>query len=173
MGNIFTADKNKMDLILHLNSSKLLEISAKFQLYPDQTVSLEEFVEIMETVLAGSAISRNENFVEHLIDLFYRCKKTSSKTLKFDQLTALLIDHEIQQSGSGTHAHVDMRYVESDIKDRTTHNSFIDKIFYFAQIDRVILYEQNMRIVRIYDANTMKLLKDIHCIGVILAIEYC
>lgn len=30
MGNIFTSDKNKMDLLLHLNSSKLLEISAKF-----------------------------------------------------------------------------------------------------------------------------------------------
>ena len=30
MGNIFTKDKNKMDLMLHLNSTKLLEISAKF-----------------------------------------------------------------------------------------------------------------------------------------------
>jgi hypothetical protein len=30
MGNIFTQDKNKMDLMLHLNSTKLLEISANF-----------------------------------------------------------------------------------------------------------------------------------------------
>jgi hypothetical protein len=107
------------------------------------------------------------------VDLFYRCKKTSSKTLKFEQLTALLIDHEIQQSGSSTHAHVDMRYVESDIKDRTTHNNFIEKIFYFSHIDKVLLYEQDTRTLRIYDAKTMKLLKDIHCVGVILAVEYC
>ena len=107
------------------------------------------------------------------MDLFYRCKKTSSRTLKFEQLTALLIDHEIQQSGSSTHAHVDMRYVESDIKDRTTHNNFIEKIFYFSHIDKVLLYEQETRTLRIYDAKTMKLLKDIHCVGVILAVEYC
>jgi hypothetical protein len=30
MGNIFTTDKNKMDLMLHLNSTKLLEISSNF-----------------------------------------------------------------------------------------------------------------------------------------------
>lgn len=30
-----------------------------------------------------------------------------------------------------------------------------------------------MRTVRVYDAKTMKLLKDIHCVGVILAVEYC
>jgi hypothetical protein len=30
-----------------------------------------------------------------------------------------------------------------------------------------------MKMVRIYDARTMKLIKDIQCIGVILAIEYC
>lgn len=35
MGNIFTADKNKVNLMSHLNSSKLLDISARFQLYPD------------------------------------------------------------------------------------------------------------------------------------------
>jgi len=34
-----------------------------------------------------------------------------------------------------------MRYVESDIKDKTSHNSLIEKIYYFSQIDKVILYE--------------------------------
>lgn len=86
----------------------------------------------MEKVLVDCLIMDRDDFIEQLVDLFYRCKKTSSKTLKFEQLTAYLIDHEIQQSGSGTHANVDMRYVESDIKDKTTHNSFIEKIYYFA-----------------------------------------
>lgn len=67
-----------------------------------------------------------------------------------------------------------MRYVESDtVKDKTLHNNNIEKIFYFQQIDRVVLYEQNNRMVRIYDAKTMKWQKDIQCVGVILAIEYC
>lgn len=50
----------------------------------------------MEQVLSDSSISRGDEFIQQLVDLFYRCKKTSSKTLKFEQLTALLIDHEIQ-----------------------------------------------------------------------------
>jgi hypothetical protein len=30
-----------------------------------------------------------------------------------------------------------------------------------------------MKLVRIYDGLTMKLEKDIHCVGVILAVEFC
>ena len=37
----------------------------------------------------------------------------------------------------------------------------------------MILYESNMKLVRIYDGLTMKLEKDIHCVGVILAVEFC
>lgn len=62
---------------------------------------------------------------------------------------------------------------EVNIKDRTTHNNFIEKIFYFSHIDKVLLYEQDTRALRIYGAKTMRLLKDIHCVGVILAVEYC
>jgi len=73
----------------------------------------------MEQELKDSLLTGRDDFIEQLVDLFYRCKKTSSKVLKFEQMTAYLIDHEIQQSGSGTHANIDMRYVESDIKDKT------------------------------------------------------
>lgn len=122
MGNIYTADKNKLELLLNLNSIKLLSISGQFNLYPDQTVTIEEFIEIMASALRDSAISERDDFIAQLVDLFYRCKKTQSKTIKFEQLTAYLIEHEIAQTKSGTHANLDMRYVESDIKDKTTHN---------------------------------------------------
>jgi hypothetical protein len=65
-----------------------------------------------------------------------------------------------------------MNYYESEITDQTTHNNYIEKIFYFQQIDKVILYEQNMRMMRIYDGFSMKNEIDIHCPGVILAIEF-
>jgi hypothetical protein len=54
-----------------------------------------------------------------------------------------------------------MLYTEADIVDQTTHNNYIEKIFYFQQIDKVILYEQNMKFMRIYNALTMKLEIDI------------
>ncbi len=163
-----------MDLINNLNSIKLLSISEKFNVYPDQDVTLDEFVQIMTKVMAESSLSDRDNFIESLVDLFYRAKQTSSKTIKFEQLTAYLIEHEIEQAHSGTQSYADMRYTEStDIKDKTTHNNYIEKIFYFSQIDKVILFEQSMRLIRIYHAPTMKWEKDIQCVGVILAIEYC
>lgn len=66
-----------------------------------------------------------------------------------------------------------MRYVESDIKDKKQHNQFIEKVFYFHQIDKVILYLQNMRIIRIYEGKTMEWIKDLECVAIILAIEFC
>lgn len=59
-------------------------------------MTLDEFVEIMKKVMAESRLSDRENFIELLVDLFYRAKKTHSKTIKFEQLTAYLIDHEIE-----------------------------------------------------------------------------
>ena len=35
----------------------------------------------------------------------------------------------------------DMRYVQSKIRDTNTHFSNIEKIYYFPQIDKVVLYE--------------------------------
>lgn len=67
-----------------------------------------------------------------------------------------------------------LHYEEApEIKDRTTHNSNIEKIFYFQQIDKVILYETGMKMVKIYNAKTMAIEKQIQCIAVILAIEFC
>jgi hypothetical protein len=34
-----------------------------------------------------------------------------------------------------------MNYFESSIVDTTTHNNYIEKIFYIQQIDKVVLYE--------------------------------
>lgn len=66
-----------------------------------------------------------------------------------------------------------MHYTESaDIKDKTTHNNYIEKIFYFQKIDKVYLYEQNMKSLRIYDALTMNFLQEIACPGVILDVEH-
>jgi len=53
------------------------------------------------------------------VDLFYRCKKTKSTLLKFEQFSAYLIEHEIDV-GKSKPKQADMRYVEClDITDKT------------------------------------------------------
>ena len=87
-------------------------------------------------------------------------------------MTSYLIEHEIKNYTEDA-TQVDMMYTESkDLKDRTAHNGQIERIYYFEKIDKVILFEQNMKIVRIYDAIKMKPEPSIHCSGVINAIEF-
>lgn len=47
---------------MNLNSIKLLTISEQFDLYPGEEVDLEQFVKIMENVLAESQLSSREDF---------------------------------------------------------------------------------------------------------------
>lgn len=54
----------------------------------------------------------------------------------------------------------------------TTHNNYISKIFYIEEEDKVLMYEQNMKIFRVYEAESMKLVIDVTCKATILAIEY-
>ncbi len=65
-----------------------------------------------------------------------------------------------------------MNYYESSIVDTTTHNNYIEKIYYVQQIDKVLCYEQNMKTLRIYNGETMKFEHDIVCPKSILAVEF-
>lgn len=69
---------------------------------------------------------------------------------------------------------MNMEYEESKtIKDTTPHNNYIEKLHHFAEIDKLVLYEQNMKVLRIYDAGgQMKHECNINCNSVILAVEY-
>ena len=82
------------------------------------------------------------------MDLFYRAVKKvqggiagalGNELLKFEDITSYLIEHEIDQSKNI--GGVTMNYYESDIVDTTTHNNYIEKIYYFQQIDKVLLFE--------------------------------
>lgn len=88
----------------------------------------------------------------------------------FEDLTTYLIEHEIESSKPVETSNFE--YYESKIVDKTTHNNYIGKIYYFDKLDKMILYEQNNRTMRIYDGKTMRLKTGIVCSGVILAIEF-
>lgn len=102
--------------------------------------------------------------------MFYRANSKKADTIEFDDLTSYLIDHEIDSMQN--QENTNFEYNESAIQDQTTHNNYIDKIFYFARLDKVILYEQNNKALRIYEAKTMKHLTDVVCPGSILAVEF-
>lgn len=156
---------------------------------PAESVDLDQFVRIMKEVLKDTKLCEREEFISELVDMFYRIvkkisinvNKEESTTIMFEDLTNYLITHEIAFDAelgtigalNATNASsFSMEYKESTIKDPTTHNNYIEKIHYFPQIDKVILYEINNMNMRIYNGLTMKNEIDVKCPGNILAVEF-
>lgn len=172
---------DKIDLINNLNSIKLLQISEHFEMLPQEEVDLDQFVKIMREVLKDTMLYDREEFINELVDLFFRINKENDMTIKFEDITTYLIDHEIAfdpelGTNGGFNASnasaLNMDYHEVIMKNPSTHNNYIEKIHYFQHIDKLILYEQNMRNLRIYDGSSMRHEIDIACDGVILAVEF-
>jgi len=127
----------------------------------------------MTDIMAHTEIGRREDFPEKLVDLFFRASKNSdlNQYITMKDLTTFLIDHEITQPKNAMQN--DMRYEESKIKDPSTHNNHIERIYYFERIDMVLLYEESMKQVRVYRGDDMTFVMDIVCDSNILALEYC
>jgi len=49
----------------------------------------------MKSVLEDTELATRDDFIQSLVDLFYRCNKNGSSYIKFEDLTSYLIDHEI------------------------------------------------------------------------------
>lgn len=119
----------------------------------------------MSEVLKDSALHSRVDFISELVDLYYRIQKDSEDTIAFDDITDYLIDHEIafdveKGTAGGFNASnssaLNMEYTESKtIKDTTAHKHAIEKICYFQEIDRMVLYERSMKVLRVYDGLTM------------------
>lgn len=67
----------------------------------------------MKQVLEDSSLSKREEFVQDLVDLFYRANKTHSPTIQFEDLTSFLIEHEIESFK--TSGNLGLNYQESEI----------------------------------------------------------
>ena len=174
VSNIYAEDANQLDLIKNISSMELLAISEQFDYYPGEELDLAQFVKVMKEVMHDNVLCKREDFIQQLVDLFYRSNKTNAPTIKFQDLTSYLIEHEIEHYTTNA-TQVDMQYMEStEIVDKGGHNGYIEKMYYFQQIDKVILFEQNGRVVKIYDAPKMKPLPEasIECSGPVLAIEF-
>ena len=96
VSNIYDEDQNQLDLIKNISSMDLLAISEQFDYYPGEELDLQQFVKVMKDVMHDNPLCHREDFIQQLVDLFYRSNKTNSQTIKFEDLTSYLIEHEIE-----------------------------------------------------------------------------
>ena len=86
----------------------MIKIADRFDAYPGEELDLSMFVETMKEVISEGVkpvaqltpedklpICHREDFIQQLVDLFYRSNKLNTPTIKFADLTAYLIEHEI------------------------------------------------------------------------------
>ena len=102
----------------------MIKIADRFDAYPGEELDLSQFVETMKEVISegDNPIVRRDDFIQQLVDLFYRSNKLNLPTIKFADLTSYLIEHEIKNYTEDA-TQVDILYQESqDIIDRTPHN---------------------------------------------------
>jgi Ca2+-binding EF-hand superfamily protein len=96
---------------------KLLQISEQFGMMPAQRVDLHQFVVIMQEVLHDTELTKREEIISELVDLFYRINKDCKPTIQFEDLTTYLIDHEIAFDNGGVNVSnakgANMQYEES------------------------------------------------------------
>lgn len=104
----------------------------------------------MREVLKDRPLIKRPEFVSELVDLFYRINCENDLTIKFQDFTTYLIDHEIafdpEQGTNGGFSRsnataLNMEYKEVPLKNPRPHNNYIEKIHYFPQIDKIVLYE--------------------------------
>ena len=62
---------------------------------PNEEADIDQFVRIMREVLKDRPLIKRPEFVSELVDLFYRINMENDLTIKFQDFTTYLIDHEI------------------------------------------------------------------------------
>ena len=121
--NIYVADPNQLELAKAISSMELLNIAEKFDQYPGEELDCEQFVNIMREVIGtcyctaakpcsnprklSCQQSERDDFIQQLVDLFYRSNKVNAATIKFADLTSYLIEHEIKNYTEDA-THIDM-----------------------------------------------------------------
>ena len=61
----------------------------------------------MREVIGDCDMSKREDFIQQLVDLFYKSNKENNATIKFADLTSYLIEHEIKNYTEDP-THIDM-----------------------------------------------------------------
>ncbi len=158
-------DPNQIDLISNLNLMKMISVSEAFDKFPSGKVDVETFINIMKEVLSDTQIVRREAFVSEMVDLFFRAKSDEKKHMQFEDFTTYLIEHEID--GSEQRNEDANMYTEANIRDSSTHN-YIGQIYYMEELDKILMCEQGMKLLRVFDGSSMKLIRDIKCEAAIL-----
>lgn len=148
-----SGDTGNVDLNNIMNSGRLMRLKLDMDKFPDQALGIEDFVLVMKEVISDQIKIDDESLVSQLIDNFFRIDVHNSGKVSFDMVSSYLIEQEIMMEMGKDRT---LSYRPSIIVDESRHDNYIDKLFYFPAIDKVGVIEQNLRALKIYNADNLK-----------------
>lgn len=146
-------EASNFDLNSAMSDGRLMHIRLNMEKFPDKALTLEDFVIVMKDVIQENFEEDEESLITKLMDNFHRIDVHNTGKVTFDMFGSYIIEQEIMAETSKERA---LLYRPSSVLDESRHDNYIDKLFYFASYDKVGVMEQNMRTLKIYNAETIR-----------------
>lgn len=156
-----TLDKTEFNLNDHMNSGRLMRLKLDMEKFEGSALTVEEFVMVTSQMLRGVVPSSEEELINNIVDSFYRIDKFNSGRINFEMVSSFLIEHD-----AATEAYkerVQLYHLCETVVDESRHDNYIDRLYYFSAIDKVVCSEQSMKNLKIYNAETLKYERQISC----------
>ena len=153
MESQLAGEGNSFDLNNMMNQGRLMHLKLDMDKFPDQALTLDDFVIVMKEVIQGNMSTDELTLISQLMDNFYRIDVHNTGKVTFDMVSSYLIEQEIMAEMNKERT---LLYRPSATSDESRHDNYIDKLFYFNSFDKLGVMEQNMRTLKIYNAETIR-----------------
>lgn len=143
-----------MDIMMMLDTEKVSDLRQEFE-KAQGGLTLVEFVHVMIHFLikedAGALEPAEEKaMVANLCDLFAQIDVNGDGSMEWTEFTSFIVESGIAQKDNQLNAI--QLYHQSAWEDPSKHYSMIDKLYYFDQIDKLVICETGCRQLKIYNA---------------------
>ena len=166
-------EANNFDLNSIMNQGRLMHLKLDMDKFPNGALTLEDFVIVMKEVIQENFDDNcfDENIlITQLMDIFHRIDVHNTCKVTFDMFSSYMIEQEVMAEMNKERT---LLYRSSAVVDESRHDNYIDKLFYFPSFDKLGVMEQNMKTLKIYNAETIRYEKTFLVTGgITLGAEY-
>jgi len=103
-----------------------------------------------------------------LVNLFSRINLNGQRTITFNDISNFLmsVNNNVRADKYS------FQYKESTQDDTTIHHNYIEKALYMENRDELVFFEQNMKVLKVYDPSTFTKKQEYSVNGSIFCLEY-
>ena len=146
-----------IDIMSYINKDKLNLINDAFNKL-GMGLTLDQFLQIMLHHADIESEKESIDYVEKLIDAFKQIDVNGDETLEWDEFSNYIVETGISKQ-KNNFVNVIRNYHLSPItKDKTKHDSEINKVYFFQKIKHLICLESESRKILVYNYNTGNLI---------------